>query len=150
MTLQQDSRKKRAALQPYIPRRVVFFKRWALEGFFVGVPLLRQMMLIALFFVIQGLCFLANLGRDTTESGRRNDRIWDVTRPHLGRDTTASGTAFANKYRILFIGVVAPCFTRCCHVACAMWWIYIEVSLAFGAEIHPLKASKASMIFYCV
>ena len=25
MTLQQDSRKKRAALQPYIPRRVVFF-----------------------------------------------------------------------------------------------------------------------------
>lgn len=85
MTLQQDDRKKRAALQPYISRRVVFFKRWASEGFFVGVPLLLQLMLTALFFVIQGLCFLANLGRDTTESGRRNDSIWGAIRPHLGR-----------------------------------------------------------------
>ena len=92
MTLQQDERRKRAALQPYIPRRVVFLKRWASEGFFIGVPLLRQLMLTALFFVIQGLCFLANLGGDTTESGRRHDRIWDVIRPNLGRDTTASGT----------------------------------------------------------
>lgn len=107
-------------------------------------------MLTALFFVIQGLCFLANLGRGTSESGARHDRIWEEVRSRLGRDTTASGTVLANKYRIWFIGVVAPCFTRCCHVACAMWWIYIEVALAFGTEIHPLKTSKASMIFYCV
>lgn len=60
MTMQQDSRKKRAALQPYIPRRVVFLKWWVSEGFLVGVPLLRQLMLTALLFVIQGLCFLAN------------------------------------------------------------------------------------------
>lgn len=85
-----------------------------------------------------------------SESGARHDRIWEEVRSRLGRDTTASGTVFANKYRIWFIGVVAPCFTRCCHVACAMWWIYIEVALAFGTEIHPLKTSKASMIFYCV
>lgn len=150
MTLQQDNRKKRAAMQPYIPRRVVFLKWWVLEGFLVGVPLLRQLMLTALFFVIQGLCFLANLGRGTSESGARHDRIWEEVRSRLGRDTTAFGTVFANKYRIWFIGVVAPCFTRCCHVACAMWWIYIEVALAFGTEIHPLKTSKASMIFYCV
>ncbi len=52
MTMQQDSRKKRAALQPYIPRRVVFIKRWASEGFLVSVLLLRQLMLTALFFVI--------------------------------------------------------------------------------------------------
>lgn len=104
-------------------------------------------MLTALFFVIQGLCFLANLGRGTSESGARHDRIWEEVRSRLGRDTTASGTVFANKYRIWFIGVVAPCFTRCCHVACAMWWIYIEVALAFDTEIHPLKTSKASMIF---
>lgn len=85
-----------------------------------------------------------------SESGTRHERIWEEVRSRLGRDTTASGTVFANKYRIWFIGVVAPCFTRCCHVACAMWWIYIEVALAFGTEIHPLKTSKASMIFYCV
>lgn len=150
MTLQQDNRKKRGAMLPYIPRRVVFLKWWVSEGFLVGVPLLRQLMLTALLFVIQGLCFLANLGRGTSESGARHDRIWEEVRSRLGRDTTASGTVFANKYRIWFIGVVAPCFTRCCHVACAMWWIYIEVALAFGTEIHPLKTSKASMIFYCV
>ena len=85
-----------------------------------------------------------------SESGTRHERIWEEVRSRLGRDTTASGTVFANKYRIWFIGVVAPCFTRCCHVACAMWWIYIEFALAFGTEIHPLKTSKASMIFYCV
>lgn len=52
MTMQQDNRKKRAVMLPYIPRRVVFIKRWASEGFLVGVPLLRQLMLTALFFVI--------------------------------------------------------------------------------------------------
>lgn len=126
------------------------FKWWASEGFLVSVPLLRQLMLTALFFVIQGLCFLANQGRGTSESGTRRDRIWEEVRSRLGQDTTASGTVFANKYRIWFIGVVAPCFTRCCYVACAMWWIYIDVALAFGIEMHPLKTSKASMIFYCV
>lgn len=150
MTMQQDNRKKRAAMLPYIPRRVVFIKRWASEGFLVGVPLLRQLMLTALFFVIQSLCFLANLGGDTTASGSRHGRVWEEVRSRLGRDTTASGTVFANKYRIWFIRVVASCFTRCCYVACAMWWIYIEVALAFGTEILPLKTSKASMIFYCV
>ncbi len=85
-----------------------------------------------------------------SESGRRHDRVWVEIRSHLGRETVASGTVFANKYRIWFIGVVAPCFTRCCYVACAMWWIYIDVALTFGTEIHPLKTSKAIMIFYCV
>lgn len=85
-----------------------------------------------------------------SESGTRHERIWEEVRSRLGRDTTASGTVFANKYRIWFIRVVASCFTRCCYVACAMWWIYIEVALAFGTEMHPLKTSKASMIFYCV
>ncbi len=85
MTMQQDNRKKRAAMLPYIPRRVVFLKWWVSEGFLVGVPLLRQLMLTALFFVIQGLCFLANLGRDTTESGRRCGRVWVEIRPHLGQ-----------------------------------------------------------------
>lgn len=85
-----------------------------------------------------------------SESGTRHERIWGETRPRLGGETVASGTVFANKYRIWFIRVVAPCFTRCCYVACAMWWIYIDVALAFGTEIHPLKTSKASMIFYCV
>ena len=102
------------------------------------------------FFQELALCLPANVGADASESGSRHDRIWEEVRSRLGRDTTASGTVFANKYRIWFIGVVAPCFTRCCHVACAMWWIYIEVALAFGTEIHPLKTSKASMIFYCV
>lgn len=150
MTMQQDNRKKRAVMLPYIPRRVVFIKRWFFGAFFVSVPLLRQLMLTALFFVIQGLCFLANLGGDTTASGSRYGRIWEEIRPRLGGETVASGTVFANKYRIWFIRVVAPCFTRCCYVACAMWWIYIDVALAFGIEIHPLKTSKASMIFYCV
>lgn len=80
MTMQQDNRKKRAAMLPYIPRRVVFIKRWASEGFLVGVPLLRQLMLTALFFVIQSLCFLANLEEDTTASGSRYGRIWDRVR----------------------------------------------------------------------
>lgn len=85
MTMQQDNRKKRAAMQPYIPRRVVFLKWWVSEGFFVSVLLLRQLMLTALFFVIQGLCFLANLGGDTTASGRRCGRVWVEIRPHLGQ-----------------------------------------------------------------
>lgn len=85
MTMQQDSRKKRAALQPYIPRRVVFLKWWVSEGFFVSVLLLRQLMLTALFFVIQGLCFLANLGGDTTASGSRYGRVWEEIRSHLGQ-----------------------------------------------------------------
>lgn len=92
----------------------------------------------------------SHLGGDTVASGRRYDRVWEEKRSHLGRETVASGTVFANKYRIWFIGVVAPCFTRCCYVACAMWWIYIDVALTFGTEIHPLKTSKAIMIFYCV
>lgn len=85
-----------------------------------------------------------------SESGTRHDRIWEEVRSRLGRDTTASGTVFANKYRIWFIRVVASCFTRCCYVACAMWWIYVDVVLVFCTETHPLKTSKASMIFYCV
>ena len=85
MTMQQDNRKKRAAMLPYIPRRVVFLKWWVSEGFLVGVPLLRQLMLTALLFVIQGLCFLANLGGDTTASGSRHDRVWEEIRSHLGR-----------------------------------------------------------------
>ena len=55
-----------------------------------------------------------------SESGTWHERIWGEVRSRLGRDTTASGTVFANKYRIWFIRVVAPCFTRCCYVACAM------------------------------
>lgn len=97
-----------------------------------------------------GPLLFSESGTRQSESGARHDRIWEEVRSRLGRDTTASGTVFANKYRIWFIGVVAPCFTRCCHVACAMWRIYIEVALAFDTEIHPLKTSKASMIFYCV
>ena len=85
MTLQQDNRKKRAAMPPQIPRRVVFLKWWVSEGFLVGVPLLRQLMLTALLFVIHGLCFLANLGRGTSESGRRCGRVWVEIRPRLGR-----------------------------------------------------------------
>ena len=104
-------------------------------------------MLTALFFVIQGLCFLANLRRGTSESGTRHDRIWEEVRSRLGRDTTASGTVFANKYRIWFIGVVAPCFTRCCHVACAMWWIYIEVALAFRHRDTPFENVKSKYDF---
>ena len=85
MTMQQDNRKKRAAMLPYIPRRVVFLKWWVSEGFLVGVPLLRQLMLTALLFVIQGLCFLANLGGDTTASGTRYDCVWEETHSNLGR-----------------------------------------------------------------
>lgn len=40
---------------------------------------------------IQILYLLSNAGRDTTESGTRDDRIWDVRRPNLGRETTESG-----------------------------------------------------------
>ena len=94
MTMQQDNRKKRAAMLPYIPRRVVFLKWWVSEGFLVGVPLLRQLMLTALFFVIQGLCFLANLGRGTSESGTRQERIWGETRPNLGGGAVASGSRY--------------------------------------------------------
>lgn len=35
-----------------------------------------------------------------SESGRRHDRVWVETRPRLGGETVASGTVFANKYRI--------------------------------------------------
>lgn len=104
-------------------------------------------MLTALLFVIQGLCFLANLGGDTTASGSRHGRVWEEVRSRLGRDMVASGTVFANKYRIWFIGVVAPCFTWCCHVACAMWWIYIEVALAFRHRDTPFENVKSKYDF---
>ena len=42
-------------------------------------------MLTALLFVIQGLCFLANLGGDTTASGSRHGRVWEEVRSRLGR-----------------------------------------------------------------
>jgi len=40
-----------------------------------------------------------NLGRETTESGTRHDRIWDGRRPNLGRETTESGARGADKLR---------------------------------------------------
>ena len=46
---------------------------------------------------IQILYLLSNAGRETTERGARDDRIWGERRPNLGRGTTASGTAFAIK-----------------------------------------------------
>ena len=67
-------------------------KRHSSEIFFVSVSLLRQLMMAALFFVFQGLCFLAHLGGDSTASGTRYNCIWDEIQPHLGRDTTASGS----------------------------------------------------------
>ena len=40
-----------------------------------------------------------NAGRDATESGTRDDRIWDEARPNLGRETTESGARGADKLR---------------------------------------------------
>lgn len=101
-------------------QKFYFLKRHSSGFFFVSASLLRQLMLAALFFVIQGLCFLSHLGGDTIASGSRYERVWEEIRTRLGRDTVASGTAFANKYRNWFIGDVAPCFIRCCHVASTM------------------------------
>ena len=43
------------------------------------------------FLSTRSLCLTANAGRDATESGTRDDRIWDEARPNLGRDATESG-----------------------------------------------------------
>lgn len=48
---------------------------------------------------IQILYLLSNAGRETTESGARDDRIWDEARPNLGRETTESGARDADKLR---------------------------------------------------
>lgn len=56
---------------------------------------------------IQILYLLSNAGRETTERGARDDRIWGERRPNLGRGTTASGTAFAIKSGI-WIFCLAP------------------------------------------
>lgn len=43
------------------------------------------------FLSTRSLCLTANAGQDATESGTRDDRIWDEARPNLGRETTESG-----------------------------------------------------------
>ena len=51
------------------------------------------------FLSTRSLCLTANAGRDATESGTRDDRIWDEARPNLGRETTESGARGADKLR---------------------------------------------------
>ena len=51
------------------------------------------------FLSTRSLCLTANAGRDATESGTRDDRIWDEARPNLGRETIESGARGADKLR---------------------------------------------------
>ena len=51
------------------------------------------------FLSTRSLCLTAITGRDATESGTRDDRIWDEARPNLGRETTESGARGADKLR---------------------------------------------------
>ena len=41
-----------------------------------------------------------NLGRETNESGTRDDRIWDEKRTNLGRETDVQRAAFDKKYSL--------------------------------------------------
>ena len=66
-------------------QKFYFLKRHSSGFFFVSAFLLRQLMMAALFFVIQDLCFLAHLGGDTIASGARYERVWGEIRSHLGR-----------------------------------------------------------------
>lgn len=61
---------------------------------------------------IQILYLLSNAGQDTTASGTRDDRTWDVRRPNLGRETTESGTAFAIKSGIWIFCLASSVFCR--------------------------------------